>query len=251
MRIIENAGSDKIGVIKNAIENGNTIVFFYEGKDYRERKARGETPVRSYRRVEPFAIGKTKAGNWVFRGYQYVGATNTKNEVYKLFRVDEIKGDIKLVYDKDGQNLRSYEPREYIDDRGKLAKYNELGDFHMKSGVDAKFDPDMENLANLTSVQPSTQEPTQEPTMAPKPTEPITPKPGLKPGLQQKPVVPVKPEKNKPAPEPVEPEEPIKQTEPEVKTPEEEEDEWVPTEKPIQESTGFLKWFLKFNYGSK
>ena len=243
MRIIENAGSDKIQVLKNAIENGNTVVFYYEGKDYRERKARGETPVRSYRRVEPFAIGKTKAGDWVFRGYQYVGATNTKNEVYKLFRVDEIKGDIKLVYDKDGQNLRSYEPREYIDDRGKLAKYNELGDFHMKSGVDARFDPDMENLASV--------EPTQEPSISPEPIkpEPIKSKPGLKPGLQQKPVVPVEPDKNKPTPEPVEPEEeePINQTEPEVKTPEEEEDEWIP----IQESTGFLKWFLKFNYGSK
>jgi hypothetical protein len=247
MRIIENAGSDKIQTIKNAIENGNTVVFYYEGKDYRERKSRGETPVRSYRRVEPFAIGKTKAGDWVFRGYQYVGATNTKNEVYKLFRVDEIKGDIKLVYDKDGQNLRSYEPREYIDDRGKLAKYNELGDFHMRSGVDARFDPDMENLAN---VEP-TSEPAPEPAPAP---EPIKLKPGLKPGLQQKPVAPIKPEKNKPTPEPLEPEveEPINQTEPEVKTPEEEEeDEWVPNEKPIQESTGFFKWFLKFNYGSK
>lgn len=245
MRIFENAGSDKIQAIKDAIENGFTIVFFYEGKDYRERKARGENPVRSYRRVEPFAIGKTKAGDWVFRGYQYVGATNTKNEVYKLFRVDEIKGDIKFVYDKDGKTLRSYEPREYIDDRGKQAKYNELGDFHMKGGLDTNFDPDRENLTTIKPMEPQA-EPTPTPTQ---PTEPIKPKPGLKPGLQQKPVPPAEPKQNKQqAPEP---KEPVQQTEPEVKTPEEEEDEWVPNEKPIQESSGFLRWFLKFNYGSK
>jgi len=231
MFIFENAGSDKINAIKEAIENGFTIVFFYEGKDYRERKARGENPVRNYRRVEPFAIGKTKAGDWVFRGYQYVGATNTKNKVYKLFRVDEIKGDIKFVYDKDGKTLRSYEPREYIDDRGKQAKYNELGDYHMKGGLDAKFDPDGENLTNIKTIKPQA-EPTQTPTQTPiKPVFPADPK-------QNKQQVP-------------EPKEPVQQTEPEVKTPEEEEDEWVPNEKPIQESSGFLKWFLKFNYGSK
>jgi len=248
MRIFENAGSDKLQAIKDAIENGYTIVFYYEGKDYRERKARGENPVRSYRRVEPFAIGKTKAGDWVFRGYQYVGATNTKNQVYKLFRVDEIRGDVKFVYDKDGKTLRSYEPRQYIDDRGKNADYNEFGDFHMKGGVDTMFDPDRENLSNIEPTEPQPQPPTQ-----PKaPIEPIKPKPGLKPGLQQKPVPSAEPKQNKqPAPEPIEPEEPVQQTEPEVKTPEEEEDEWVPDEKPIQESSGFLRWFLKFNYGSK
>lgn len=250
MRIIENVGEDKVQAIRYAIENGFTIVFFYEGKDYRERKAKGENPVRSYRRVEPFAIGKTTAGDWVFRGYQYVGATNSKNQVYKLFRVDEIKGKIQLVYDKSGEKIRSYEPRQYIDDRGVEAKYNELGDYHMKQGVDTKFDPDMEHLAG---IEPTKTEP--KPEVEPKPTEPTEPtkiKPGIKPGLQQKPEpVKNKPQIQEPTVEPEEPEQTVQTTEPEIEKPEDQEDEWEPQVEPIKESSGFYKWFLKLNYESK
>jgi hypothetical protein len=182
MLIIENMGSsDKESVIKDAIENGYTITFFYMGKDYEEKKKRGENPIANYRRVEPFAIGKTKNGNPVFRGFQYAGATNSKNGVYKMFRIDQIRGDVKFVYDSKGQAIRSYEPRKYKEKReykdGSVryvdASYRDNGtDKHMKGGVNNYFDVDRENLTTIPVKEPQPTKPGEPTVKKPMDAEP-------------------------------------------------------------------------------
>ena len=253
MLIIENMGStDKEKVLNDAIDNGYTVTFFYMGKDYEERKRRGESPIANYRRVEPFAIGKAKDGAPLLRGFQYKGATNTKNGVYKTYRLDQIKGDIKYVFNSDGKTIRSFEPRSYIEKRvGKdgstrniQASYREDGtDKTMKGGVNNYFDVDRENLVNIPSVAPKPIEPKpQEPNskFVLKPNEPTKPEPKVKQmAPQQKTVAPpvVKPQQN------------IKNNEPD-QTDTDKLNKLMQTQNSYDEldesySSGFFKWIIK------
>ena len=255
MLIIENMGStDKDKVLNDAIDNGYTVTFFYAGKDYEERKKRGENPVANYRRVEPFALGKTKDGAPVLRAFQYKGATNTKNGVYKMFRLDQIKGDIKYVYDGDGKTIRSFEPRKYIEKRqykdgttrNVQASYRDNGsDKHMGGGVNNYFDVDRENLVGIPSMEPT-------------PNEPVKKEPNQK--FVIKPTEPIKPEKQ---PVAVQPKNPVPT--PAVKQPQQQTN--IKNNEPVQNdmakldkvkqrqnsydeldesySSGFLKWIIK------
>lgn len=274
MLIFEQSG-DKLELLKYAIDNQYAVSFWYVGKDFKEKKERGEKPKQNWRQVEPFALGKTKKGEWILRGYQYGGVTNSKNKVYKTFSVDEIKdGSLRFMYDKSGVKLQTFKPESYIDDRGVAANFRSDGsDKSMKGGVDKYYDvkktninvdpandiskppapPDEEPEIPATDTQPNVAAPMPTPTKvrpgikAQKPnvstSEPQAPKPGIK---AKKPGLPKAPAQAEPEIEPVEPEDKIT---PQELDPVEKEDEWEP--EPVTENKGFFKWILKLNHGTE
>ena len=76
-----------IGNVKDAINQKQVITIYYDGK---------EPGGRGIREVEPVALGKSKAGNLVMRGWDREGASHTayKGEKplpgWRLFRLDKI-----------------------------------------------------------------------------------------------------------------------------------------------------------------
>ena len=260
MLIFENS-TNKLDILSNAISNKYAISFWYVGKDYKERKKNGKNPKQNWRRVEPFALGKTKNGDWILRAYQYGGVTNTKNKVYKTYSVDEIKdGSISLMYDKTGENLQTFSPKSYIDNRGVTAAFRTSGsDKGMKGGVDTFYNvrkPGGSTNPNPTPEPEVGTEPAVKPNLQPtKPSvvkKPIPPKPIAKP-LPTQPVKKPIPLPKSPVTKPVQPvPEPMPNAEkinPDIVSPEEEENEWVP--EPVTEGAGFLKWILNLSHGSR
>ena len=73
--------------VVNAIKNKQKVVIYYDGD---------EPGGRGIREVEPVALGKSKAGNLVMRGWDREGASHTgyKGEQplpgWRLFRLDKI-----------------------------------------------------------------------------------------------------------------------------------------------------------------
>ena len=73
--------------IKNSIEQKQVCSIYYEGD---------EPGGRGLREIEPVALGRSKAGNLVLRGWDRTGASHTayKGEQplpsWRLFRVDKI-----------------------------------------------------------------------------------------------------------------------------------------------------------------
>lgn len=112
MLIIENSGDDKLDSIRKAIENKYVISFWYRGIKVSDPNIRKYTK-QNYRRVQPVALGKSKGtGKWMLRAYQISGTTNTKNQKWKTFIVDEIKdGSINIVFDSTGKNYQTFEPK--------------------------------------------------------------------------------------------------------------------------------------------
>jgi hypothetical protein len=112
MLIIENEGDDKLSKIKDAIENKYEITFWYRGIKVSDPAEKRYTK-QNYRRVQPVALGKSKGtGKWMLRGYQTTGVTNTKNQKWKTFIVDEIKdGSIEVLYDSTGREYKTFVPK--------------------------------------------------------------------------------------------------------------------------------------------
>jgi hypothetical protein len=143
MLIIENTSGNKLDILKYAIENKYSIVFWYRGVKLGDPNEKGYTR-QNYRRVEPVALGKSdKTGKDMLRAFQYNGATNTKNQVYKTFIVDEIKdGSIQMVYDSTGKQLRTFDTnnQRYTDKNGNTAEFRSNGDdLKMASGRSEKY----------------------------------------------------------------------------------------------------------------
>ena len=259
MLIIEN-DTDKLDLLRYAIENKYAISFWYVGKDYKEKKKEGQNPKQNWRRVEPFALGKTKKGGWLLRAYQYGGVTNSKSRVYKTFSVDEIKdGSVSIMYDKTGKKLQTFEPKTYIDSRGEMASFRSDGsDKSMSGGVDKYYNINTpagstDNTSDITAKKskPVSSSPTIQ-----KPKPVIKPKAAVKPNPNEPPI-PVQASVSKKVPNqlpklPIEPDsepeeiEPVK-INPQTLEPEEKDAEWE-TE-PINEvkQPGFLKWILNLN----
>jgi hypothetical protein len=143
MLIIENTSGDKLDILRYAIENKYSVVFWYRGVKVGDPNEKGYTR-QNFRRVEPVALGKSaKTGKDMLRAFQYAGVTNTKNGVYKTFLVDEIKdGSIQVVYDSTGQQLRTFDTNRqtYTDKNGNRAEFNRNGDdLKMASGRSEKY----------------------------------------------------------------------------------------------------------------
>jgi predicted DNA-binding transcriptional regulator YafY len=82
--ILEIASLDSV---QNAINNRNVVTIYYDGD---------EPGGKGIREVEPVALGKSKAGNLVMRGWDREGSSHTayKGEQplpgWRLFRLDKI-----------------------------------------------------------------------------------------------------------------------------------------------------------------
>ena len=111
MLIIENAGDDKLNMLRYAIENKYEIVFWYRGVKVSDPNEKKYTR-QNWRFAQPVALGKSKAtGKWMLRAFQTKGSTNTKNSRYKTFLVDEIKdGSIEIIYDQTGREIGTFAP---------------------------------------------------------------------------------------------------------------------------------------------
>jgi predicted DNA-binding transcriptional regulator YafY len=76
-----------IGGVKDAIDNNRVIIIYYDGD---------EPGGRGIREVEPVALGKSKAGNLVMRGWDREGASHRAYKGkkplpgWRLFRLDKI-----------------------------------------------------------------------------------------------------------------------------------------------------------------
>ena len=112
MLIIENAGDDKLNMLRYAIENKYEIVFWYRGVKVSDPNEKKYTK-QNYRRVQPVALGKSKAtGKWMLRAYQTAGVTNTTNQKWKTYLVDEIKdGTVDILFDSSGKQLKTFNPQ--------------------------------------------------------------------------------------------------------------------------------------------
>lgn len=111
MLIIENAGDDKLAILRYAIENKYEISFWYRGVKVSDPNEKKYTR-QNWRFAQPVALGKSKAtGKWMLRAYQTKGTTNTKNGRYKTFLVDEIKdGSLEIIYDQTGREIGTFTP---------------------------------------------------------------------------------------------------------------------------------------------
>lgn len=94
LRLNEWVSRDKIA---DAIQNKDVAYIYYAGDD---------TVNKGYRTIEPFVLGRSKAGNLVLRAWQQAGATDRGNnptrkndEVpgWRLFRVDGITSLVKSL----------------------------------------------------------------------------------------------------------------------------------------------------------
>ena len=143
MLIIENAGDDKLAILRYAIENKYTVSFWYRGVKLSDPKEKRYTK-QNWRFVEPVALGKSKAtGKWMLRAFQTSGSTNTKNGRYKTFLVDEIKdGSVSITYDG-GTEIGTFTPASG----------------YRSDGGDKKMDNDRAINYTDTTKQPGSKDP--------------------------------------------------------------------------------------------
>ncbi len=108
--------------IMDAINNRYRVKFHYYDED---KKATG------VRTVEVYALGRSKAGHEIIRGYQVFGDTSSKIPVWKTFRVDRISNWQQTGWKFD---------KPVSDYGGNIPKYNQNGDGSMIGTVyNAKF----------------------------------------------------------------------------------------------------------------
>lgn len=99
--------------IADAIKNKDIVFIYYAGD---------ETVNKGYRTIEPFVLGRSKAGNLVLRAWQQAGATDSGNNPtrrndelpgWRLFRVDGITSLVKTLrkFDTDPTYLASNRPK--------------------------------------------------------------------------------------------------------------------------------------------
>jgi hypothetical protein len=83
--------------IVDAIKNKDVVYIYYAGD---------ETINKGYRTIEPFVLGRTKAGNLALRAWQQAGATDRGNNPtrkndeipnWRLFRLDGITSMVKTL----------------------------------------------------------------------------------------------------------------------------------------------------------
>jgi hypothetical protein len=124
MLILEQSESDKLALLKKAIEDKVEISFWYKGVKFRDPKEKKYTR-QNWRFAQPTDIGKSKATDkWMLRAFQKGGASNTNQRAWKTFLVDEMSS-ITLM---NGDNS-SYKPF----DRPEGSNFNTTGDKKMKN----------------------------------------------------------------------------------------------------------------------
>ena len=110
LRLNEWVDRDKIA---DAIQNKDVVYIYYAGDD---------TVNKGYRTIEPFVLGRSKAGNLVLRAWQQAGATDRGNNPtrkndeipgWRLFRVDGITSLVKTLrkFETDPSYLATKRPK--------------------------------------------------------------------------------------------------------------------------------------------
>lgn len=109
MRLNEWVSRDNV---VDAIKNKDVVFIYYAGDD---------TVNKGYRTIEPFVLGRSKAGNLVLRAWQQAGATDRGNNPtrkndeipgWRLFRLDGITSLVKTLrkFDVDSNFLLTKRP---------------------------------------------------------------------------------------------------------------------------------------------
>lgn len=90
MLILEETQSDKLALLRKAIESKVEIAFWYRGVKFMDPKVKNYTK-QNWRYAQPTDLGKSKAtGKWMLRAYQRAGTSNTNKKAWKTFLVDEM-----------------------------------------------------------------------------------------------------------------------------------------------------------------
>ena len=158
MLILEETESDKLTLLKSAIENKVEISFWYKGIDYVARKKRGATNAKqNWRFAQPTDLGKSKATNkWMLRAYQNGGTSNTTQKAWKTFLVDEMSS-ITLLDGNDGKYYRPFQEPSGTN-------FNRSGDKKMKNDrPEIKVDLNKKPIDNQNKT--INKEPVEEPTI--------------------------------------------------------------------------------------
>lgn len=98
--------------VYDAIKNKDVVFIYYAGD---------HTVNKGYRTIEPYVLGKTKAGNLVLRAWQQNGATDRGNNPtrkndeipgWRLFRLDGITSLVKTLrkFETDPTNMATNRP---------------------------------------------------------------------------------------------------------------------------------------------
>lgn len=97
--------------VSNAIKNKDVVFIYYAGDN---------TVNKGYRTIEPFLLGRTKAGNLALRAWQQNGATDRGNSPsrkndeipgWRLFRLDGITSLVKTLRKFEGDRP-NYNPKD-------------------------------------------------------------------------------------------------------------------------------------------
>lgn len=110
LRLTEWVSRDNVA---DAIKNKDVVFIYYAGD---------ETVNKGYRTIEPFLLGRTKAGNLAVRAWQQAGATDRginpsrKNDEipgWRLFRLDGITSLVKTLrkFETDPTYLQTNRPK--------------------------------------------------------------------------------------------------------------------------------------------
>jgi hypothetical protein len=116
LRLTEWVSRDNVA---DAIKNKDVVFIYYAGD---------ETVNKGYRTIEPFLLGRTKAGNLAVRAWQQNGATDRGNSPtrkndeipgWRLFRLDGITSLVKTLrkFDTDPAYLASNRPNYNPNDK--------------------------------------------------------------------------------------------------------------------------------------
>lgn len=126
MLIVEEQGTDKVELIKKAIDGKYILAFWYKGVGFRDPNEKGYVK-QGWRYVKPVALGKSpKTDKLMMRAEQYMGTSNTNKVAWKTFLVDEMS-NISVWNGKDSKY-------QTFDNPG-LSGYNSSGDKKFKGGV--------------------------------------------------------------------------------------------------------------------
>ncbi len=152
MLILEQSESDKLSLLKKAIEDKVEISFWYKGVLLRDPKQTKYTK-QSWRFAQPTDLGKSKATDkWMLRGYQTGGVTNTTQKAWKTFLVDEMSSITLMNGDNAG-----YKPFQRPDG----SNFNTIGDKKMKNDrPEIKIDLNKKPVDNQNNKE---QTPVEEP----------------------------------------------------------------------------------------
>lgn len=263
MLILEKSGGnspeEKLSLLQYAIENKYEISFWYRGVKVSDPNNKKYTK-QNWRFGQPAALGKSKgAGHrWMLRVWQTSGITNTEKPAWKTFLVDEMKSITVMDGEKSAYKVFSVPTGSNFRPDGDDKMMNVT---HI---VDPNSEPGDNKGANTFGIQ------------EPKPTDTDVPaldkeKP-VKKVQEPKPVVKKEPEQPKVEPKKEKPKVPLKpqqMPDPKLKSTPDEKNKTdvknqkdpieVPNTKPDAEdqeqlkenSSGFLGWVLKLDYGSK